>query len=692
MSSTRSQKTLFSDKLLLAYLALLLWLPVSIAGNRPLAWALAQTIAATITLAWLIQYLRARRQIPETCRQAWPFLALLAAWCLYVTLQLVPLPPSLVEWLSPQAAWVHGLTFHPDISGHWITLSVDPHSTGISLQKSIGYFFASLLVLLLASGHKQITWLAGALVVAGLIQVGIGFFGLQQHSSLYAAEVNASFANRNHLANYLTLCIAAGLGLLLAKMNNSTPSDWRGSLRRAIDWLMSDKMRLRFALLLMAITIVLTRSRMGNVAFFSSMLIAGVLTLALARQRRRGLVVLVSSIVVIDMIFIGSMVGIERVAQRLEDTSLVAETRDEVARDTIEYWRDFPLTGSGLGSFYVTFPRYKHGDVSLFYKRAHNDYLQFAAETGVIGVLLLGCMMFLSIGIATRTLHRRHDPLALGISFALVMSSAAVLIHASVEFNLQTYANAATFCVVLAMGWVAANLPRRRVADVAIPSPPPSKRMAATAAILGLIAYIVWTLSTAGADLINRSNTQFLTEWTDNGVAKADTVRAVMRRQIDAIHLAPNDAQAKILLARLAWWQLQVTEDRPDPAKVYDQMLYALLDATRDNPGLGSAWASVATVRHFQRNYDGLFEAALSNTNQLTPWEPHIQQAVTRVGLSGWEDLATPKQRQIVIDTIKRGLQSDAGAIQQRLKQSGRMQEICRLLEDTDSTGCDPET
>ncbi|MCW5587804.1 MAG: O-antigen ligase family protein, partial [Chromatiales bacterium] len=428
--------------------------------------------------------------------------------------------------------------------------------------------------------------------MAGLIQVGIGFFGLQQHSSLYAAEVNASFANRNHLANYLTLCIAAGLGLLLAKMNNSTPGDWRGSLRHAIDWLMSGKMRLRFALLLMAITIVLTRSRMGNVAFFSSMLIAGVLTLALTRQRRRGLVILVSSIVAIDIVVIGSMVGIERVAQRLEDTSLVAETRDEVARDTIEYWRDFPLTGSGLGSFSVTFPRYKHGDVSLFYKRAHNDYLQFAAETGVIGVLLLGCLILLSIGIAIRTLHRRHDPLALGISFAVVMSGAAVLIHATVEFNLQTYANAATFCVVLAMGWVAANLPRRRGTDAAIATPPPRKRLTAAAALLAIVVYVAWTLSTAGADLINRSNTQFLAGWTDKGVAKADTVRAVMRRQIDAIHLAPHDAQAKILLARLAWWQLRVSEDRPDSEKVYDQMLYALLDATRDNPGLGSVWTS----------------------------------------------------------------------------------------------------
>ena len=692
MSSTRIQKTLFSDKLLLAYLALLLWLPVSIASNRPLAWALAQTVAAIVTLAWLIQYLRARRQIPETCRRAWPFLTLLAAWCLWVALQLVPLPPSLVEWLSPQAAWVHSLTFHPGISGHWITLSVDPHSTSLSLQKSVGYFLTSLLALLLANGHKQITWLAGALVMAGLIQVGIGFFGLQQHSSLYAAEVNASFANRNHLANYLTLCIAAGLGLLLAKMDNSTPGDWRGSLRHAIDWLMSGKMRLRFSLLLMAITIVLTRSRMGNVAFFSSMLIAGVLTLALTRQRRRGLVILVSSIVAIDIVVIGSMVGIERVAQRLEDTSLVAETRDEVARDTIEYWRDFPLTGSGLGSFSVTFPRYKHGDVSLFYKRAHNDYLQFAAETGVIGVLLLGCMILLSIGIAIRTLHRRHDPLALGISFAVVMSGAAVLIHATVEFNLQTYANAATFCVVLAMGWVAANLPRRRGTDAAIATPPPRKRLTAAAALLALVVYVAWTLSTAGADLINRSNTQFLAGWTDKGVAKADTVRAVMRRQIDAIHLAPHDAQAKILLARLAWWQLRVSEDRPDSEKVYDQMLYALLDATRDNPGLGSVWASVATVRHFQRHYDGLFEAALSNTNQLTPWEPHIQQAITRIGLGAWENLATPTQRQIVIDTIARGLRSNATAIKHLLKQSGRAQEICKLLDDPDSTACDPES
>ena len=39
------------------------------------------------------------------------------------------------------------------------------------------------------------------------------------------------------------------------------------------------------------------------------------------------------------------------------------------------------------------------------------------------------------------------------------MSIVALLVHSSVDFNLQIPANALTMVVILAMGWVAARLP-----------------------------------------------------------------------------------------------------------------------------------------------------------------------------------------------------------------------------------------
>jgi hypothetical protein len=41
-----------------------------------------------------------------------------------------------------------------------------------------------------------------------------------------------------------------------------------------------------------------------------------------------------------------------------------------------------------------------------------------------------------------------------GISFAAIMSICAMLIHATVDFNLQIPANAATFMLILSMAWI----------------------------------------------------------------------------------------------------------------------------------------------------------------------------------------------------------------------------------------------
>ena len=87
---------------------------------------------------------------------------------------------------------------------------------------------------------------------------------------------------------------------------------------------------LRILLAIMAIALVLTRSHMGNTAFFVSLFTTGVLALLLFKERPRSVVVLIASLIVIDIVMIGSWVGIERVKQRIEQTSLAQETRDEV--------------------------------------------------------------------------------------------------------------------------------------------------------------------------------------------------------------------------------------------------------------------------------------------------------------------------------------------------------------------------
>jgi putative inorganic carbon (HCO3(-)) transporter len=105
-----------------------------------------------------------------------------------------------------------------------------------------------------------------------------------------------------------------------------------------------------------------------------------------------------ASLVVLDVLIVGTWFGVDQVAQRIQATEvttnaenvLPTEDRDEVSRAALPYLKDFMLTGSGGGSFYVVFPRYHNDKLNGFYDFAHNDYVQIAAETGVMGLLLCG--------------------------------------------------------------------------------------------------------------------------------------------------------------------------------------------------------------------------------------------------------------------------------------------------------------
>ena len=235
---------------------------------------------------------------------------------------------------------------------------------------------------------------------------------------------------------------------------------WRQRLRHIGTLILSSKAPLRIFLAIMVIALVLTHSRMGNVSFFASMLIAGSLALVLFRNMPRPVIVLIASLIVIDIFIIGSWVGLEKVTERLMETTLESEARDEFDRYSLRMWQDYPVFGVGAGSYYRAFPRYREGgtDTHKLVGHAHNDYLEFLTEYGTLGMLFPIGVVILALRNATLAMRRRRRQLAKGIGFAALMAITAMLIHATVEFNLQIPAYAVTFIVILAMAWLARYL------------------------------------------------------------------------------------------------------------------------------------------------------------------------------------------------------------------------------------------
>jgi O-antigen ligase len=274
-------------------------------------------------------------------------------------------------------------------------------------------------------------------------------------------DAQGFYTNRNLFAGMLEMTLAIGIGLLIAGLSDRVAGSWKQFLVHLIEWILSPKMLLRLSLCILVIALTTTHSRMGNTAFFSALLIAGVIGIALSRHATRNVVVLLVSLVVLDLAIVGSWFGVEKLARRLEATTAEdVREREQPAVYTVPLIRDYPVFGAGAGSFEAVFPRYRPESIAETFDHAHNDYAQIAAETGLVGLGLLGLVVVLSLGAALRAQWLRRDPLMRGMSFASIMGVTSILIHSWVDFNLQVPANAALFMVLLALGWISLHLDR----------------------------------------------------------------------------------------------------------------------------------------------------------------------------------------------------------------------------------------
>jgi len=449
------------------FLLLIVWAPIPLGSNRPWAWALLEIGIFTTGLLWLAAHLRREVGITPAARAAWPALALFGLWLAWIALQWIPLPAGWVRTLSPLAAELQ--TAGSDSTTSMITLSIEPHATNVFWLKSCAWATAFVLTLLLVDSRKRLWWIGGAFVASGLVQA---IFGSLMHLGgenivvfdtlvVHASQASGFYVNRNHLAGLLEMTLAIGVGLMIAQLDDRSGRRWMQVARDLLQVVLSYKAALRVLLVVMVVALVMTRSRTGNTAFFASLLVAGAIGLILSRHATRSTVILIASLIVVDIFIIGAWFGVDKTVKRIEETT-TEQVRERVdpAIYAVKIMHDYPVFGTGGGTFYNAYSRYRGADIIPFYDHVHNDYMQIATETGLPGLALLGAIVLLSFFAAVLAQSRRRDPLARGVAFGVVMGVTALAIHSAVDFNLQIPANAFIFTVLLALGWAALYLER----------------------------------------------------------------------------------------------------------------------------------------------------------------------------------------------------------------------------------------
>ena len=425
-----------------AYQALILIFPLPFGGDVIWAWSLYSLTCFALLILELNQRFKKNQSVnfPLALTKAAPIIFLLLSAQLIAAIQLIfsPTPFNNTNYL----ALIKGLS--------------------LSL-------FLPLTLLMLENKEriKRIIWLiifaAAFQAVYGALMVLSGLeWGFFVKKTKFIGAATGTFNFRNHFAGYLEISLAIGIGFLLTQ-GQPLKGNWRQKLRQGIETLLSPKIIMRLLLAIMVIALVLSRSRMGNTAFFASLLITGALALLLMKNKSRSTVILLSSLLIIDVAIVGTFFGVDKVAQRLQATSAKSEVRDEIAHDTLNIWQQHPLSGVGVGNYRHIYPSNRGPDLKAYQtvRHAFNDYLQFLAEFGLIAFTLLASSALWCLFWAIQAMYLRHSSLHKGLGFGACMGITAILIHSTVDYNLQIPANAFMFVFLLALACIARWAPSR---------------------------------------------------------------------------------------------------------------------------------------------------------------------------------------------------------------------------------------
>lgn len=341
--------------------------------------------------------------------------------------------------------------------------SADPYET----QRFVLRLLACGVYLSLLSGYlttarrlRQAVYLVlGAGVATGLF--GLARLALQRTDGfilpgLLMDSSFAQFINRNHAAFLLEMGFGLAAGVLLG-----------GGVKHR---------RQRYLYLLVTafllVALGLTKSRGGVLAGVGQALVLGLLAREVRRSRRRraaineqvatrrrfwlrvqrgvlagGLALTVGA----ALLWAGGAGLTERLANTTADVTPEISRRSNTRR--VDIWRATlpmiaanPITGQGLGGYWLAVTQFHDASGEWVPRQAHNDYLEIIASGGLLGLLLCAWLVREIVN-AARPRLRSPDSFRRAVALGAVIGLTGVMLHSLVDFGLHITINA--LCAVV---------------------------------------------------------------------------------------------------------------------------------------------------------------------------------------------------------------------------------------------------
>jgi O-antigen ligase len=448
-------------KLLL--IALILFTPFAFGSMEIWALSLMELGILLVIILWAVQTgIVQFRASEESSHSAFriPYsplpIVLLALFLLVVLFQIISLPSGILKIISPKTfALRSALSLEPSASS--FPLSFFPLLTQIEFFKWLT--LAGLFIFLLGwrpleQNDRTGKQLLVAVITAGVLESLYGmfeFFSGHRHILNVAAETFVSsatgtFINRNYFAGYLLMVIPLSVGFLFSREATRT-----GRYRGWRHWLSSldgKTLLIGFGVIVMILGLLFSASRMGILSLLLSFSLISIFFRSFQREGTfsRG------SILILGLAVLwAAWIGLDAVLSRFFTASEDLKGRWPFWVNTFQIYKDFPIFGSGLGTFFQVFPMYRSFHITGLVTHAENDFLQLLSEVGTLGAGLLAILFFFLLwkvvsGIRALAGGEPVRYIALGGLVGIL----ALMFHSLVERNIQVPANAFLYTFIFA--------------------------------------------------------------------------------------------------------------------------------------------------------------------------------------------------------------------------------------------------
>lgn len=192
---------------------------------------------------------------------------------------------------------------------------------------------------------------------------------------------------------------------------------------------------LLLAVLVMAVCPIISASRGGAVITFAGLFVAAALIMS-GLRRRHPAVKFVSILFFGSVLSVGLYLGWDHLADRLKSAETDLFAREDIYATARGIARDYPVFGTGPGSFESVFQLYRSSTDEYWPAQLHNDWLETLVTFGWVGSVMIALALACVLG-----RWWRGGGIETGWRFqALIwLALAGCLIHARFDFPLQVY-------------------------------------------------------------------------------------------------------------------------------------------------------------------------------------------------------------------------------------------------------------